>query len=98
MSGMTNPHDGLTAAVGTSAGSTPACGLARDGFYSSLLFLMKKKTSSSVVTVGRSYRTGNAGRGRVTGAGLSSVEAVQHLHASRGWVLNPRTGLRVAVA
>ena len=29
--GMTNPHDGLIAAVGTEAGSTPACGLARDG-------------------------------------------------------------------
>ena len=59
---------------------------------------MKKKSSGSVVTVGRSYRTGNAGRGRVTGAGLTSTERIAHLHSSRGWVLNPRTGLRVAVA
>lgn len=59
---------------------------------------MKKKSSSSVVTIGRSYRTGNAGRGRVTGAGLTSVERIAHLRSSRGWVLNPRTGLRQAIA
>ena len=66
--------------------------------FTSLLFPMKKKSSSSVVTVGRSYRTGNAGRGRVTGAGLTSIERIAHLRSSRGWVINPRTGLRQAIA
>lgn len=57
-----------------------------------------KKTSSSVICLNRGVRTGNSGRGRTIGAGLSSAQRLAHLTAKRGWVINPRTGLREAIA
>ena len=57
-----------------------------------------KKKSCSVVSVACDRRRGNGRKGRTKGEGIKPDAFIQHQIATRGWVINPRTGLRVAVA